>query len=171
MIDLELDDDDLLDLPGVRLEPTWTHLEPAASVEVARCQRFILDRAAKRVSDLDYEGTDPNMQFWTHFDIFDFWWTKYLRDKNQTALDVAFLAAVRCYAGFIHCKVRSPLFDTDLRAEVMDVQDISIRLLVKLPFDNGRVKSNLRYMANHRMVWFGRRGGHAMSTQEPFYIV
>lgn len=173
-VDLDLEDvDDLLELEGTKPQPRLQQaFAPAKEIQLERCQMFRADVLAKRVKDVDYQGTCEDLKLWTYTECFDYWYDEYLRKKNPLTLELAFLAAAKCRAGVSWGKVSSPLLPGKvLRAEVTDCLPTLVRLLIDLPFDCTRIPCNVANSKHWRAVWFNRKTRLPVLPSEPFRLL
>lgn len=172
-LDLDLEDDDLLDLPGAKAPAVKLYpMLPPIVMQLDRCKKFAADVAAKRVKDVDYSGTLPDLQLWTYIELFEYWYKEYQSKKNPFILGNAFLAAAKCRAGNRWQKVKSPLLlRWEGRAEPIDASATAVRLLIDLPFDCSRVRPNVENSKHWRAVWFNTATRLPVIPTEPFRIL
>jgi len=185
---LDLGSDDLLDLDGLggddllslgddelAFSEKLVPIVPSKTEQLAVCLRVERLLKAKKIRTLPYEGVIPEQELWDLGDVFDFWLSKHRRDKNTHALEVAYCCASRLLTGLQHVKVSCALFPGRvLKGEVIgaDSQDAA-RVMVTLPFDNGKVRSNILGggLRHSRLVWFHTPTGRPLDAAEPFAMI
>lgn len=184
---LDLGSDDLLDLDGLggddllslgddelAFSEKLVPIAPGKTEQLATCLRVERLLKAKKLKVLPYEGVIPEQELWDLGDVFDFWLAKHRRDKNTHALEVAYYCASRLLTGLQHVKIRCALFpDQILKGEVVGADTDAARVMVTLPFDNGKVRSNILGggLRHSRLVWFHTPTGRPLDAAEPFAMI
>lgn len=172
MMDLSLEDDDLLDLDGTKPVNKIFNMAPDVATMLDRCIKFAADVKAKRVVDVPYDGTLPELALWSYIDCFEYWYSDYQRKKNPFLLELAFLAASKCRAGKSWHPVKSRLLPGWTgRAEAIDALPTLVKLLIPLPFDCSRIRPNVVNSKRWRAVWFNPKTKQPVIPLEPFRIL
>lgn len=172
MIDLSLEGDDLLDLPDAKPVSKIFPMLPDVATQLERCAKFAAEVKAKKVKDVAYDGTLPDLQLWSYIELFEYWYAEWQRKHNPFILGNAFLAAAKCRAGGSWRAVGSPLLPNwKGRAEVIDALPTLQKLLVALPFDCSRIRPNVENSKNWRMVWFRNDSQCPVIPAEPFRLL
>lgn len=172
MISLDLEDDDILDMPDVKPAAKIYPMLPDIATQLDRCAKFATDVKAGKVKDVDYAGTLPDLQLWTYIELFEYWYKEYQIKKNPFILGNAFLAAAKCRAGGKWLAAKSPLLPGwKGRVEVIDALPNLTKLLVVLPFDCARIRPNVENSKLWRMVWFNNATRAPVIPTEPFHIL
>lgn len=170
------DDDDLLALGADELafSETLVAIAPSKAEQLAFCLRVEKLLKTKKLRTLPYEGVLADFEIWDLDDVFEFWMAKHRRDKNAHALEVAFYTASRLLAGLQHVKISCPLFPGQtLKGEVIGADTDTARVMVSLPFGNGKVRSNIAGggLRSSRLVWFHIPTGRPIDAAEPFSMI
>lgn len=172
MISLDLEDDDILDMPDAKPVVKIYPMLPDIATQLDRCAKFAADVKAGKVKDVDYAGTLPDLQLWTYIELFEYWYKAYKAKPNPVILGNAFLAAAKCRAGNSWHRVKSPLLPRwEGRAEAIDALPTLTKLLIPLPFDCGRIRPNVENSKHWRAVWFNNATRAPVIPTEPFHIL
>lgn len=172
---LALDDDDLLELGPEELEEMLYNFTPEDPAEMVEFCRVVYKQYREgSCKDKPYEGVIGQGTCNTIGKVFAFWWKKFNRDGNKTALEVAYMAASRLIAGVQKPDVSSPKWPGQfLEGEVMRADGHgNVFVAIKMP-DPHTVRSNIKggVLKHERIAWFNVASGRPLDASEPFRLI